>query len=351
MQIPLFRPAYNALEMRAVHDVLRSGWSGMGPKVKEFEERFASLCGAKHAVALNSCTAALEIAYRFLLTRGCYKAVVPALTFVSTAMAARCNGLSVKFDDVQPDTMVRVIPDREPLAHVQTIVHYGGRHWKQDGFNVIHDAAHCSPLEFKQPPHGIVCWSFESKKVISCGDGGMITTNDDKLAEKARIWRWCGITSSTWDRSAGSSYKWDYDVSEAGGKYHMNDIAAAIGLCQLDRLPLSQESRRHVYDQYANAFRNKIPFLAHDDDSAKSLFVIQVANRNELFRKLLEDGITTGVHYKPLYRHTHFASSEREATPVTEAIADKILSLPMFPMMMNEEIDVVVNRVLRYAEV
>lgn len=347
--IPLFRPEYDATEAWYVSQTLASRWSGMGPRVEEFEGAFANLCGAKHAVAVNSCTSALELACRWYKEMGYERARVPSLTFCSTAQAAVRADLALIFCDVDPDTLVR--PPWPLLRHtLDVIVHYGGQAWKgmaSDPQSVLHDCAHCSPLEFKQPYEGICCWSFESKKLLSCGDGGMLTTNDDRAAAKFRTWRWCGITRSTYERQGKQGYHWDYDIPEHGFKCHMNDLTASLGLAQLAKLERMHQQRKEICHRYNEIFAGCVPYLHHGADSGKSLFVVSVPNRSHVIDELKAAGITTGVHYKPLHLHTAFAGCDREPLPHTERVWPQILSLPLFPSLTLREVEYVAMQVIK----
>ncbi len=371
--IPVFRPSITEAEIDAVAKTLKSGWLGCGPKVQEFEDAFAKYVGAKHAVAVNSCTAALHLAMWVLGVRGGDTVIVPALTFISTALAATHCGAKVVFADVDEETLCIDWKDVEKKADAKTRavvpVHFAGykcppdtTRWtlRSEGCAAIEDCAHAAGAPVGKFGDA-ACWSFHAVKNMTTGDGGMITTDKTALVEPLRRMRWCGITKDTWSRMGmkgnaavrdrASRYGWYYEVTEVGWKYHMNDIAAAIGLVQLARLDSMNARRREIAGQYTAAFAAADDIRTPPDapGHAWHAYIVRVPDRNALGDYLRERGISTGVHYMPLHLHPLY-SGTRQSVPVAESVWESLLTLPMFPDMTDEEVETVTKTVLEGVE-
>lgn len=316
MNVNLFKSLSTGEEIEAIKQVLDSGWWAMGSKVKEFEEKFATDVGAKYAIATNSCTAALDIAVR--VTPLPWPVTVSAFTFVSSADCILRAGKKVKFVDIDEESYCT------PQADIQ--VFYGGNHF---GEGIIYDMAHCGGSTH----HGVVsCWSFHAVKNLPTGDGGMLTTNDPEIARRAKALSWCGIDKSTFDRSKGT-YSWEYNIEELGMKANMNDITAAIGLCQLKRVHENNAYRALIaswYDLHLPKYIKR-PFRS----KTWHLYAIRIPFRNKVYKILAKHGVTAGVHYKPLYKYHIFPKTE---LPVTEMVYNEILSLPMHLGLTEEDV-------------
>jgi perosamine synthetase len=344
-------------EIEAVAEVLRSGWIGLGPKTAEFERNFASFLGAPYAVGLNSATAALDMSVLLLNINHGDEVIVPTMTFVSTAHAVAYNLATPIFADVDADTLLIDIDD---VAHKITprtkaiiAVHYGGRPVDMDrlrqvaaGIPLIEDAAHACGSEYKGRKAGtlgdLACFSFHAVKNLSTGDGGALVTCDPALMERAKRLRWLGIDRGTWDRTGTDrSYWWQYCVDEIGLKCHMNDIAAAIGLVQLRKLPSSNARRRQIAEMYTAGLQG-LPWLktppmdTPDSQSAWHIYCVQVEDRDDLNVYLQEKEIGTGVHYRPIHQYACYGN--RPVLPVAERIFERILSLPMHPGLTDEDV-------------
>jgi dTDP-4-amino-4,6-dideoxygalactose transaminase len=339
--IPLFRPSCSGNEIRYVTQVLESGWWAQGPVVQEFETRFAEYAGARHAVAVSSCTAALHLALEALGVRG-GQVILPALTFVSTGLAALHAGADVVFADVHDDTLcldwADVAARRTGRTRAVIPVWYGGTvppaPWL-GGMTVVEDCAHACGSARAGTIGDAACWSFQAVKNLATGDGGMITTQDGDLAEKLRRLRWCGIDRSTWERESNAGYSWDYDVPEAGWKAQMTDLAAALGLAQLERLDVMNKQREALVHRYLDELggRGWLRLPQWRDGSSWHLFCARVAaeDRDALIAHLRAAGISAGVHYKPLSMYPVFG--ERQPLPVTDAAWRELVTLPLFPDM------------------
>ena len=352
--IPLFRPSMGDKEIAYVTETMKSGWIGLGPKTALFEKNFASFVGVKYAVALNSATTALDLALKVHgVTNG--DVILPALTFISTGLAALYNNNKVVFADINPDTLCIDWNDAKSKITDNTKaiipVHYAGRYCDEPTFDrllpplIIEDAAHASGNMMAGKNH-TACWSFHAVKNIATGDGGMITTNDKHIYERLLPMRWCGIDKSTWERSA-KQYGWDYQVEDIGYKSHMNDIAASIGLAQLERIDELNLARKTRVLQYLHELRSvswmKLP--EYNAQSSWHMFVVKVNGRDNFVDYMLDQGISVGVHYKPL---THYKIFPQTKLPVTDRVWKTLVTLPLFPDLTDDEFDYIVKTIRMY---
>lgn len=305
--INLFETVPTGTEYEAIREVMESHWWGSGKKAREFEEKFADYVGAKYAIATNSCTSALDIAVK-VAPLGDDVTVSP-FTFVSSASAILNAGKKVKFVDIDEQSYCT------PKADIQVL--YAGNDF---GEGTIYDMAHAGGMKHK----GLLsCWSFQARKNLPTGDGGMITTNDEAIYRRAKALSWCGIDKSTLDRSK-ETYSWDYDIQELGLKADMTDIVATIGLEQLKQLYTNNIKRAEVatwYDTYLPQALQR-PYRS----STWHLYTIRLPKRDEAYRYLAQNGVTAGVHYKPLYKYPIFPQTPLKTTG---KVFSEILSLPM----------------------
>jgi len=367
--IPVFRPSMGDEEVKAVEKVLRSGWIGLGPKTKEFEDRFAQYVGAKYAIGVNSCTAALHLALKVMDVEG-GEVITTPMTFISTNHAILYNNAIPVFADIEEDTLNIRANEIERLISPKTkailVVHYGGHPCdmnpileiaKDKGVKVIEDAAHACGAKYKGTKIGSIgdatCFSFHAVKNLATGDGGMITLNDEEIAKRLRKLSWMGISRGTWDRSEGKAYRWEYNVEELGYKYHMNDISAAIGLVQLSKLEKANARRREITEKYNEAFADldwiETPVEKEYAKSAHHNYVIKVLNgkRDELITYLGENGISAGVHYIPNHLYEMYKPYYRKL-PVTETVWKKLVTLPLYPDLKDKEVGKIIETVRKF---
>jgi len=370
--IPVFKPYMDEKEANAVAEVLKSGWIGLGPKTEEFEKKFASYIGVKHAIAVNSCTDALRLAICSLdMPKG--EIITSPITFVSTPHSILYNNHSPLFADIEEDTLNIDYFDITKKVNNKTEaiipVHYGGNCCDMDRImnfarlnklKVIEDCAHACGAEYKGKKAGSIgdlgCFSFHAVKNLATGDGGMITTNDDNIEKKLKKLRWCGITKNTYERAEGK-YKWDYDVEMLGYKSHMNDIIAAIGIVQLEKLEEANEKRRNIASIYNEAFKN-IGWISplkvgEYNKTSQHNYVIRVKkDREGLIRHLEQNEISAGVHYKPIYKHSYYKKKGFDDlgkdTPAAEAVWGSIVTLPLYPGLNSTEIEKIITAVSSY---
>jgi perosamine synthetase len=365
--IKLFQPAIGDAELEAVADVLRSGWLGLGPRTAEFEERFATYIGTKFAVGLNSGTSALDVALRLLDISEDDEVIVPTLTFVSTAHVVAYNLAKPVFADVDSTSLGISVEDVAAKLTRRTRailpVHYGGRpvdidalRSAADGVPIVEDCAHACGSSLQGRKAGSLghmgCFSFHAVKNLTMGDGGALTLDDPELAARAKRLRWLGIDKHTWDRTDGErSYSWDYTVEEIGLKCHMNDIGASIGLVQLAKLDAMNARRREIAVRYTTGLADVSEVETPPPDGAGSLsswhlYWIKCRHRDDLSAWLQEQGISTGVHYRPI--HTYRCYGDQPSLATAERLFPLILSLPMHPGLTDNDVDRVVQAITAF---
>lgn len=355
-------------EVEAVSQVLKSGWIGLGPKTSEFEQKFAEYVGAKYAIAVNSGTSALELSLRILDIPYGSEIITTPLTFVSTAHIILYNNLNPVFADIQEDTL-NINPEdikNKITSYTKAIipVHYGGHPCDMNeifkiavdnDLFVIEDAAHACGAEYKNQKVGTLgdlsCFSFHAVKNLATGDGGMITTNNKKLYDKLLKMRWLGINKNTFQRNE-TNYNWYYDVEMLGYKMHMNDINASIGLVQLQKLDEMNQKRKLIVERYNNAFKNidwiSCPITKKYVKNAYHNYVIRVDEnkRDEMIIYLAQKGISSGVHYMPLFLHSFYKKlGLKENCPATNRIWNELITLPIFPDITPQELNHVIESV------
>jgi dTDP-4-amino-4,6-dideoxygalactose transaminase len=351
--------------MAAAAETLRSGWWSMGPRVAEFEEAFAAYVGSRHAFAVSSGTSALHLA---LAACGCGpgdEVIVPSLTFVAAANTIRHAAAEPVFCDVRGvDDLNLDVASVEaaigPRTKAIAVLHYGGHPCDMDGvlalaaehdLVVVEDAAHALGASVGGRMCGAVglagCFSFFSNKNLPIGEGGMVVTDDEGVAERIRLLRSHGMTTLTWDRHRGHAHS--YEVVTSGFNYRLDEVRAALGLVQLRRLDDGNAARGRFVARYRERLEDvpglTMPFAGADNDSAHHLAVVVLpedTDRNELRSSLQADGIQTSVHYPPVHQFSAFAGVRR-ATPldVTEEVAPRLLTLPLYPSLGEERVDLV----------
>lgn len=362
--IPVFKPYSDDKEIKYLKEVIDSGWWGMGPKTAEFEQKFAAYIGSRHALGLNSATAALHLALMCIDVKDC-EVITPAMTFVSTNHAILYNGGIPVFCDVEPDNLNITAEEIKKLITPKTkaiiVVHYGGYACDMDpimelanehNLAVVEDCAHACGGKYKGRMLGSIghfgSFSFQAVKNLSTGDGGMLTTNNAEWATRIKKLRWVGISKDTFERGAGNSYDWFYDVTEAGFKYHMNDIIAAIGLAQFEKLEWMNDRRRYwsgKYREILSAYPQiKCPAVSDYMFPACHNFVIKTDNRDKLREHLMKNGISSGVHYYPNHLFEMYKPWYREL-PVSENIWKKLVTLPLFPGLKEEEFQTIIRAI------
>jgi UDP-4-amino-4,6-dideoxy-N-acetyl-beta-L-altrosamine transaminase len=368
--LPYGRQSLDDADIEAVVEVLRSDWLTTGPKVGEFEERFAACVGTRHAVSFSSGTAALHgAAYAAGLGAG-DEAVTTPMTFCATANCVLYQGAQPVFADVSADTLnldpEKVCEKITPHTRAIIAVDYAGHpaalaeleHLAQaqsPPLVLIEDASHALGAEYEGKKVGgiadMTVFSFHPVKHLTTGEGGMVTTNDGRLAETLRRFRNHGISSEARDRQQAG--KWFYEMVLLGFNYRLTDIACALGLSQLEKLPANLARRREITAQYHSAFHNlagvALPVVRDGVMPAWHLYPIRLklemltVGRAEIFRALRAENIGCNVHYIPVHQHPYyrerFASRAGESYPVAEDAYERLISLPMFHAMTAQDVD------------
>lgn len=366
-KVPFHMPYITDDEISEVVDSLRSGWITMGPKTIEFENRFAIYTGSSHAVSMNSCTACLHLALKAIGIKEGDEVIVPVITFSSTAGVLHYFGAKPVFVDVDPGTLNLDASkiERSLTGKTRAIipVHYAGQPCDMDviadiarnkSLFVIEDAAHALPALYKGRKIGtigdITCFSFYATKTLSTGEGGMVTTENGEWAERLRILRLHGISKDAWKRYAGEG-SWYYEVLEPGYKYNMTDVQAALGIAQLRKLDWMWMRRREISRAYSHAFSSieeLLPLeIMPDRESAHHLYPIFLRpeamriDRNRFIDEMKARGIGTSVHFIPLYRHPFYRKTggyRLEDFPLSEWAYERMVSLPIYPGMSDEDV-------------
>jgi dTDP-4-amino-4,6-dideoxygalactose transaminase len=386
-RIPLHRPSIGEEEIAAALAVLRSGWLTTGEQCHRFEEEFAAFLGARHAVAVNSCTAALHLALEATgLARGGL-VLVPTHTFAATAEVVTYFGATLVLVDVEPEALtidveaarrtLAAIERGEPApgvpspwpAHAIMPVHFAGQMADVDGvaalarehnLRVVEDAAHALPAAVRGPEGKWrsvgttaeqTCFSFYATKTITTGEGGMLVTDDDAIAARVRRMSLHGLSNDAWNRFAGGG-GWSYRILSTGFKYNLTDLAAAIGRQQLRKARRLAEARAHIAARYRDLLDDveeiELPTVRAGRLPSWHLYVMRLhldrltIDRREFVDQLRAAGIGVSVHWMPLHLHPYYREVHGyrpEDFPVATREFERLISLPIYPGLAEEEIE------------
>ncbi len=371
--LPFARPDIGEAEITAVTEALHSGWVTTGPKTRAFEEAFtAYLGGGLQSIAVNSATAGLHLALEALGIGPGDEVIAPTLTFTATVEVVRYLGADPVLVDVDPVTL-NIAPEEiraaiTPRTKAILPVHYGGLACRMDtilaiarehGLKVVEDAAHALPTTWQgrlvgQLDSDVTVFSFYANKTMTTGEGGMAVTRDARLAERMRVMRLHGINRDAFDRFSSKTPAWYYEVVAPGFKYNLTDIAAALGMVQLQRLPQFLERRQWLAARYQAKLADLPLVLPADappgDIHAWHLYVVRLApgarlSRDALIQALSDRGIGTSVHYVPLHHHPYWRDRyglAPEQFPQADAAYQAMLSLPLFTAMSDAQQDRVI---------
>jgi dTDP-4-amino-4,6-dideoxygalactose transaminase len=361
-------------EVRAVTKVLRSKWIGTGPKTKEFEEILKRYTGAKFACAVNSCTAALHLA---LVAKGIGKGdevITTPLTFCASANVILHVGATPVFVDVDPETMNIDVTKLERAITRRTKailpVHMAGRPCdmgavrriaKRHKLAIIEDAAHALGAAYRGKRIGTfgdaTCFSFYVTKNVTTGEGGMVTTNDAKLALRIKVLSLHGMSKDAWKRYSASGYK-HYEVVEPGFKYNLTDIASALGIEQMRKLGRFQARRKFIWNAYTKAFHDLPVTLPAPEEPgtthARHLYTLLIdrkrtgISRDDFMQELHARGIGSGVHFRPVHLHRYYKQRfgfKRGDFPDAEYIGDRTVSIPFSSALTDAEVARVIRAV------
>lgn len=386
--VPFAVPDIGEREIEAVVQSLRSRWLTTGPKSRLFEERFADAVGGRHAVAVNSCTAALHLALEALEVGRSDRVYMSPYTFAATAEVVRYLGATPVFVDIDEETLnidldqlarrievdVRTFPES---AGVLLPVHIAGvpvemkALWalaRRHGLAVVEDAAHAFPSQrqgitvgwMPEDIRGAVCFSFYATKTITTGEGGMLVTHDTELAERARSMSLHGLSRGAWNRyEAGGT--WRYDIVAPGYKYNLTDPAAALGLVQLERAEQMRASRAAIAERYTNAFKGtvsglQLPVVPSETTSAWHLYIVRAPDeqeRDSLIKHLSANGVGSSVHFIPLHLHSYYRQTYGyvpQDYPIATREYERAISLPIFSSMTTTQVDRVIHVVKEWED-
>ncbi len=369
-RVPLADVRLGPEEESAVLDVLRSGWLTMGGVTQAFEQEFAAFVGAKHAFAVTNATAALHLACMAVGLGEGDEVIVPSLTFVATANAVRYTGANVVFADIESEDWLCICPRSiEEKINERTraivVMHYAGfacdmpeilRVAKKYHLAVIEDAAHAVGASLDGKPLGtwgdVGCYSFFGNKNMTTAEGGVLVTDDDRLADKVRILRSHGMTTLTWDRHQGHAST--YDVVDLGYNYRIDEIRAALGREQLKKLPAGNVRREVLVERYREELAERLPALGLPFSekrglSSQHIFPVLLpegADRQSFREALKADGIQTSFHYPPVH-HFRIYRREGEELWMTENAARRQVTLPLFPGMTDAQQNLVIESVVK----
>lgn len=365
-------PKISQDEIDEVVASLKSGWIGTGPKVHKFEEQFKEYCGAKHAIAVSSCTAGLHLSLIVMGIKPGDEVIVPSMTFSATANSVVHVGARPILVDVDPYKMT-IDPDSirkhiTPKTKAIIPVHFAGRACdiesisqiaREHNLKIIHDAAHAIETEYHGKRIGsfadITSYSFYVTKNITTAEGGMVTTDDDDIAAMIKIYALHGMSKDAWMRFSDNGYK-HYQVLYPGYKYNMTDIQASLGTKQFEKIELYSKRRREIWEQYKSELQD-LPIILPQDEApdtrhAFHLYTLLVdqkktdITRDMLLTKLHQQNIGTGVHYIALHLQPYYQAAfgyKRNDLPNSEFISDRTLSIPLSANLTDEDVQDVIS--------
>ncbi len=380
--LPFALPDIGEEELTEIEDTINSGWITTGPKTRQFEAEFAKKVHAKHAIALNSCTAAMHLALEAIGLRAHDEVITTPYTFAATAEVVRYFNAKPVFVDIHPNDF-NIDPSRIESAITERTraiipVHIAGYPVDLDAIfeiaerhhlAVIEDAAHAFPVRFQgrwigqNPdrakytfPHA-VAFSFYATKTITTAEGGMLTTDSDEIAERVRIMALHGISKDAWKRYTAEG-SWYYEIIAPGFKYNMTDIAAAMGLAQLKKADAMQRQRMNIARMYHKAFAQipalEIPHASPDSEHAWHLYMLRLnlehlqITRAEFIRKLKERNIGASVHFIPLHIHPYYRETyhyHKDDFPISYREYTREVSLPIYSRMSERDVSDVIEAV------
>jgi len=372
-------PLLGQAEIDSVVDCLRSGWLTSGQKVKAFEQDFARYIGCSHALAVNSCTAALHLGLEAVGVQPGDEVITSPMTFAATAAVIEHLGARPVLVDCEAETLnldaTRLAAAITPRTRAIVPVHFAGQPCDMEAIlavarahdlAVVEDAAHALPARVKGRLVGtlgdITCFSFYATKTITTGEGGMVTTDREDYAARMRIMHLHGMSRDAWKRYAQNG-SWSYDILAAGFKYNLTDIAASIGIAQLARADAFHARRLEIARAYTAGLSGvrgvRTPVVRDEGGHAWHLYVVQVVpealtiDRDEFIRRLVAMNIGVSVHFIPLHVHPYYRDKygyRPEDFPIAYAAFQRIVSLPLYPKMSDDDVQDVIGAVRSLAE-
>ncbi len=370
-RVPLADLDYGLEEEEAVLEVLRSKWLTMGAVTQKFEEKFAELCGVEKATSVSNATEALHLACVSLGIGPGDEVIVPSLSFVATANAVLYTGADVVFADIhgaQDLTISPVSIEGKITKKTKAIIvmHYAGYPCDMSAIKqiatkynlfLIEDAAHSPGATIDGKALGTLgdvgCFSFFSNKNLATGEGGMLVASDEDTFEKIQKLRSHGMTSLTYDRHKGHAYT--YDVVSLGFNYRIDEIRSALGLSQLKKLINNNKKREIITNRYKNALKDivTIPFLQYRGQPSYHIFPVILPdhiNRNEFQTFMKDNLVQTSIHYPPIHLFSYYKDryGQQHDLQKTEYVGLHEVTLPLYPTMSGEQVDLVIQQVQTY---
>jgi len=366
------KPFISEEEVDEIVDTVRSGWISMGPKTIRFENKFNEYIGAKKSVAVSSWTAAGHLSLEAFGINEGDEVILPTMTFPATAEIVCYFKAKPVMVDVDEDTLNISLEAIEkaitPKTKAIIPVHYAGQPCdldeihaiaKKHNLKVLEDAAHSLPAKYKGKKIGtisdVTCFSFYATKTLSTGEGGMICTNNEEIAERVKIMRLHGINRDAWKRYTESG-SWYYEVVAPGYKYNFTDLQASLGLPQLKKVDAMWESRKRIAAKYTEVLKDldiiQLHTIKPDRDSSWHLYPIRLhldrltKNRAQIINELRERNIGVGVHFMPVHQHLYYSETFNLSDadyPVASAAFPRLMSLPIYPGMTDENVDKVID--------
>ena len=379
--LPFARPDIDGTELAQIQSALESGWVTTGPKTEQFERAFATYVGARHAIAVNSCTAAMHLALEAVGLGAGDVVLTSPFTFASTAEVVRYFNAVPMFVDIQADTLnmdpsaFEVVVDGLKAEYGDRLkavipVHIAGHPCEMDslariakahGMVVIEDAAHTLPTRYKGRMVGSIsdftCFSFYATKTLTTGEGGMITTANDGWAERCRVMSLHGISKDAWNRYSEEG-SWYYEILAPGFKYNMTDVAAAMGIAQLEKVDRMWQRRVQIAKRYTTAFSDypelESPTVLPEVEHAWHLYILRLhldrlrIDRAKFIRELKDRKIGASVHFIPLHLHPYYRCNydyKELDFPVAFREYQRVISLPIYSVMTDQDADDVIEAV------
>jgi perosamine synthetase len=354
--IPVLCPTIDEKTKKAMMEVLDSGWWGFGPKTQEFEKKFADYVGSKYAIACNSGTAALDLCLKAHNIKGGELITTP-MTFVADAIVGEFNGMDVTFADIDEDSLCldpKSVVVTDQTKAIITVDSHGrladidGLRERFDGL-IIEDCAHAMLTPGAGKKGDISIWSFQAVKTLPAGDGGMVTTNDENIYKRLRTLTWLGVEKSTYERSEGKRYTWDYDITQADGiKAYMNDLTSVICLGQLERVAEMTAKRRAIQTVYNERLGDIVtpPAYSH----TVQYYTMKCDRRDDLSEFLASKGVATSVHFKPLTEMTYWKKAIKRDLPVNNRVWKQLLTLPCHDALTWSQVEYIIDCVRDFYE-
>ncbi len=374
IKVPFFSPWITKEDKKAVADAMDSALLTDGPRLREFEITFAKFTGAKYAIGVSNATSALHLSLKAIGVGKGDEVIVPDMTFVATANAVVLSGAIPVFADVEKETMNISIDSIKKKISSKTKailpVHFAGKSCdvvkigriaKENDLKIVEDCAHAIGTRYGKKHVGNFgsagCFSFYPTKNITTIEGGMVITNSKDVAKYVMTARNHGLTKTLTQRYSHGK-PWDYDMEESGYNYRLDEIRSALGLSQLKRIKKLNALRKKAFEYYNKKLKDVryliTPTSSPNEDHAYHLYILRVKNnskvsRDELFRKLLQYGVRTSVHYKPLHMFTAFKKFNGHNNDLknSEQLYREIISLPFYPDMSKKQQDYVIDCITR----